>query len=557
MKLKLMPLALLTMLVVLFASCGKKSDVPVPADAGLVFHIDGASLNSKLSWDEIKQSEWFKIAHQKTDDSLAKKILEDPSASGIDIKSDLYIFMKMVGKGGYTAITGVVKDEKAFAAFVEKVMKEKKASTEGSLSVVRSEHGVLTWKKNRFVFIDDSPGMNAGTNMMGNRFDEERHVFSPDSLVKFANEVYDLKGSNSVGTNTRFAEMMKEKGDAHFWLNGEHMYKNAMPPGIFMLTKANLLFEGNVTAATMNFDNGKMTMDSKSYFNKELEALYTKYGMKNLDADMLKKIPSQNVAAVLAMNYPPEGLKAFLSLLGLDGMINSFLANEGFSIDDFIKANKGDILFAVSDFGIKPDTTGGIMTYPRQKPEANILFATSINDRPSFDKLVNLLQKKLGEMGEGASTMASRIPYALRDNWFIAGSDSATINAFGTTSYDQPFISKISGHPIGAFVDIQKFINGGKPAMDSTALLIADESLKVWQDIVFYGGEFKSKASIGHFEVNMVDKNTNSLKQLNNYISFVAKITDEAQKKRREQWNTPSMPDTLAVPPAAAPQKPN
>ena len=77
MKMRSLPIACLLMLVLFAVSCSKKSDVPVPADAAMVVHIDGASLNSKLSWEEIQQSEWYKLANEKTTDSLAKKVRND------------------------------------------------------------------------------------------------------------------------------------------------------------------------------------------------------------------------------------------------------------------------------------------------------------------------------------------------------------------------------------------------------------------------------------------------------------------------------------------------
>lgn len=55
MKLKLTSLAFLATLVIVFASCSNKASVPVPEDAAIVIHIDGASLSSKLPWEEIKK----------------------------------------------------------------------------------------------------------------------------------------------------------------------------------------------------------------------------------------------------------------------------------------------------------------------------------------------------------------------------------------------------------------------------------------------------------------------------------------------------------------------
>ena len=144
--------------------------------------------------------------------------------------------------------------------------------------------------------------------------------------------------------------------------------------------------------------------------------------------------------------------------------------------------------------------------------------------------------------------MASNIPYQLKDNWFIAGSDSASVFSFGTTTTEQPFVAKFKGHPVAGFVDIQKFVTGAKPMMDSTALMIADESLKTWQDIVFYGGEFKNDATETHMEISLVDKNTNSLKQLNNYLGVVARVMDAHEKKKKLEMGPYSAPDSVVAP---------
>ncbi|HEX6191472.1 MAG TPA: DUF4836 family protein [Chitinophagaceae bacterium] len=559
MKMRTLPIACLLMLVLFAVSCSKKSDVPVPADAAFVLHIDGASLNSKLSWEEVQQSEWYKIANERTTDSFAKKVLSDPSNSGIDIKSDIYLFVKKSGHNGYLAVVGNVKDEKAFSSSMSKVMEVSAPTKEGELSVIRKDNNVITWKGNRFVLVASNPGMRMDSPLSGMEGPPSNQPgLTPDSLVKFANEVYAMKGENSVGTDKRFTDLLSRKGDAHFWVNGGNLYSGALPAAM-ALTKAELLFKGNVTGAVVNFENGKISIDAKSYYNKELAALYKKYSMKNLDEAMFKMIPSQNVAAVFAMNYPPEGLKEFVSLLGLDGLINMFLSKEGFSLDEFIRANKGEVMLSVSDFGVtstlpySTDTTMPPGMYKgMQKPTAKILFAASVNDKAAFQKMIDILKNTLTkEGGASANAMASKIPYQLKDNWFIAGSDSASVFSFGTTATEQPFVAKFRGHPIGGFIDIQKFITGARPMMDSTALIIADESLKTWQDVVFYGGEFKNDATETHMEISMVDKNTNSLKQLNNYFGVVARVADAQEKQRKlDRENYPTIDSVVAPRPA-------
>ena len=89
-----------SLLALLISSCGKKTaDVLIPENAVMVFHINAASLSSKLSWDEIKNSEWFKLANKEgSANDFEKKMLDDPENSGIDLKSDMYSSVQMSGK---------------------------------------------------------------------------------------------------------------------------------------------------------------------------------------------------------------------------------------------------------------------------------------------------------------------------------------------------------------------------------------------------------------------------------------------------------------------------
>jgi hypothetical protein len=70
-----------------------------------------------------------------------------------------------------------------------------------------------------------------------------------------------------------------------------------------------------------------------------------------------------------------------------------------------------------------------------------------------------------------------------------------------------------------------------------------DESLKMWNNIIASGGDFKDNAYTSHTEINLINKDTNSLKQLNHYFNEMYKL-EEAQKKE----STRTL-DSLLVPP--------
>jgi hypothetical protein len=557
MKPRLLSFAVLGLLVIFVSSCSKKSNLPIPADAAVVVRFNGASLQKKLSIAEIKSSAWYQMMMQEgTHDEYAKKILDNPELSGVDMNADAFVFIQVRSAGSYSAFTCAINDEKKFAEFVSNVHKGAAAQKSGDLSYVASNDVVVTWNGKRALILgsmDAAGKMNKyGANPM-----QPQTKYGTDSLLIFAKNTYDLSGSGSLGNDDRFASLMKEDGDIQMWFNGERLYGGNLP-SVVALSKASTLLQGNVSCMNLTFEDGKIKVHSTGYVNKDLAALFKKYDRKNIDEDMLKMLPAGKVNGVLIMNYPPEGLKEFLSMLGVDGLINMFLADAGFGIDDFVKANKGDLMLAAMDFnwssraaamGMSPMDS---ISMP-QRPTAKIFFATSINDRPSFDKLVSVLTEKLGGGKNMGSQMMQHIPYTIKGNTFVTGTDSVGVFSFGATSTNHDFISKIKGHPMGAYIDIESMITGSIPAIassDSVTTNIATESAKFWQDLYMYGGEFKGNSSEAYTEINLVDKTTNSLKQLNNYFGMIAMRIKAEDKKAREQEGIKLPSDTIVTVPA-------
>lgn len=524
-------LGLVAFALVLIASCSTadKSGIAIPKDAAIVLHINTSSLSSKLSWKEIQQTNWFKEAYAEANDSLAKKMLDNPENSGINTETDLVFFVKRQGKNGYGVFAGGLKNADAFEAFNKKIKPSATSSKDGALTILKMDKdAIVAWNDTRFIYVGD-PHLN---DLDRYQEGEPKTSLTSDSLVNFAKGLFNLETSQSLTSDDKFSSLLKENGDVHLWVNAENLYGNMLSEVTAMIQNFTKLTEGNISAMTLNFDNGKIDVKAKTYYNKELGKLYEKYKMKNIDADALARIPSENVTGVFAMNYPPEGLKEFLKLLGVDGVVNGFLGEVGYSVDEFVKANKGDLLVAVSDFEIKTEQVtipsyeegGTPYTYNKTDPSVKVLFATSVNDKPAFDKLVSIVKAKTGE-ARGGVDFFSKISYSLNDKWFAAGNSEEQVNKFlaGGANNKQAFIGKLTGHPMGMYVDLQKILKASEAAStDSTLKTILSESVKMWEDVVATGGEINDGAISSHFEINLVDKNTNSLKQLNQYSDRLA-----------------------------------
>ena len=323
---------------------------------------------------------------------------------------------------------------------------------------------------------------------------------------------------------------MKKNGDIHFWMNGEELNKGgAANPALAMLNM-NKLYEGSITAATVNFENGKILLEAKSYAGKELTGLYKKYGGKNFDETMIKRLPVKELAAVFAMSFKPEGIKELLKVLGVDGLANMGLAQLGINLDEFIKANKGDILIAVTGLQQKNLTDSSAAVTNNSFIQPDVIFSTSIADKDAFNLLI-----KAGEKIGNNIPANFPLAYNTDGKYFAIGNTKENIDKYitGGSNNSFDFLSKINNNPFGGYVNLQYILKAFETSFskDSAAKVVYEASLKMWDNIYMKGGNFEDGGMVQSGEINLMDKSTNSLKQLNQYIGLLSKIKIEQDKK--------------------------
>lgn len=517
---------------IIFSSCGKKSNKEgryVPAEAAAVVLVNGESISAKLPWEEIKQNELFKKVYADTSlEAYVKNVLDNPENTGIDMKKNLLFFVQRDSTGGYIAFEGTVKDAAKFQDYNNKVIKNAVASEKEGIHFITDKKMTSSWDKEKFVLVIDAPEMS-GRNKFSNIYDSAYTPSAPPArnTIATATSIYNLEEKNSLGKDEKFSKLVSDKKDVYFWLNVKSLYEGNA--GVAALSMLNLgkLYEGSFYTGSMNFENGRIDVDFTSYAGKELSDIYKKYSGSKLNTEMIKRIPTKDVGFLFAMSFKPEGLKEFIKLLGVEGFINIGAAQAGLTFDDFIKANKGDILLSVSD--IKKDSFGG--------PKVNALFAASVGDKPSFEKLVNaanLLAR--GKMGSDADKMVS---YSLGDQYFSIGTDKATVNKFLNTANNNnfSFIDKASGSPSLFYINIPVIMTGlaGDSKRDSLDEIVYQTSLKTWETIIATSSGYQDGGMSQHLEINLSDKNINSLKQLNQYIGKLGSVQEE-KRKRMNAW---------------------
>ncbi|MGI8584134.1 MAG: DUF4836 family protein [Chitinophagaceae bacterium] len=533
---------------IFISSCGKKNNLGkmIPKEAAVIVHFNSKSILSKLSWEEIKKSYWYN--HLMSDSSIpatSKAFIDDPDKTGIDLKSDILFFVLKPSSAGQGVVEGSLKDSKAFADFIKNMHPTATISKDGELNIFKTDTAVIGWNNESFAFVtglDSHKFQNRDTLNDSTNMAVPLVLPSSDSLVSVCKSLFLLKEDNSLYKNERFAKLMDEDGDIHFLLNTNELSKGSMagqPPGMAGMVNLDKFLVDNISTGSINFQDGKIAGNHKQYFSKELSDILKK-GEGNINTDMIKRLPSQNLAAVFSLHFTPGSLLEIIKLTGLDGFINLFLSSKGLSLDDVVKATKGDILFAVNDITIKNDTLKlkglkDTLSDYYNTTDVKYLFAVAVGDKDAFNKMISV-GKELGK------DVAPKNSFTKMDGKYYAASNSQdAINKYFSGPQSNPdFLSKINNHPMGAFVDIQMILKAvqTKMAKDSIGKVYYDRNISMWNNLYVTGGEYKDGALVSNGELNLIDKTTNSLKQLNQYIDDISKVAIEEKKKNKGKWHT-------------------
>ena len=134
----------------------------------------------------------------------------------------------------------------------------------------------------------------------------------------------------------------------------------------------------------------------KRYVSASFDSIYKKYPLKNINTELLKKLPAGHPIFIVSFNFSPEMLNEILTKEGADKYIDS-ASKQKIKIDDILSAIKGDITLAgmkVYEFTEEDSVTQALNGM-------QVFLTGHINDKEKFKTLSDFTRKeKSGYYGD-------------------------------------------------------------------------------------------------------------------------------------------------------------
>lgn len=528
----------------------------IPKDALLVGAVDMNKMAKKMIWNAVTGSAMFEEMQKDFKNEKSKEAMKDFSSIGLNQGSTIYFFYTgSLRRDSKICFLVGMKNQTQFEEFIQKNMEGIKVQPHDGYKSAQIESSVYAaWNEDVAMFF---PMRSETTDTSGidTQFDTESdstfnamtmnsapEFNTTSSIETFLKTAFKLTKENSVVALPNFKTLQNDGHDVSIWANYEEIFNqnqdlNTSEMQAFIKKD---YFKDAALATGIDFEKGTTAITMDYFMSKDLADIYKKYSNQNVNEDLIKKIPSNDVAFIAAYNFQPQMIQDFLKKFSLDGLANLGLMMIGTSMDKIASTFKGDMVFTVTDINIKdtiqkiPDTDIELVV----EPQMNFSFAMAIKDESAVDELLNKGVKQSILTKEGTMyTMSGGTIMKNKDLLvFSSKKDMAEkfLNGKQNTGDAIPndVMKNLKSNPMAMYLDMKKIMQF-IPEQDMTAedKELLTETKNMFTYIEMYGGKMKNNAN--HFEGNVFfsNKEENSLIQLLNLAMKLKKNEDAKQAK--------------------------
>ena len=505
----------ITTIVLCVTSCSRnasKLTKYIPKDAAVVAGINAKNITEKLATGNMNLDTLAVLLSKNDGDSTGDMNKWDEiKSSGLDLSAEFYAFGKSSNSimDGRSSTMGIVASLKDVAAF-EKYLKTKKPTGEikngGDYSYLAlGDDFIAGWKNDVAILVNVHGGKAApGVYSTG------EGTLSQQLLTK----LFAQGESESVESIEAFKNVEKEQGDMFFYTNA------SAGQGSFSalsLIKVGDLVADAYTTGTVNFGNGNVTATFTGYSGKALGDILEKYPSHEIDITSVDRYPLQ-VNGFMAMSFDPKIIGEIVKFAGAEEIASQMLANYNLSLDDILKAFKGDITVAAT---ITNETEPTIPGQPMAKPPVKYVVNAAIGEKAAYDKVITALNAKgvqLPKNGVLELPIMGHMAVSITDKNLVVASDLDVLQKYLNTGVQKGSLpsdikEKITGKSFAMYVDVDEMLKAASQhGFNAEGAEAAQDTAKqIVRDFMATADKVKGRIAKGNAELRLFNEKQNSL----------------------------------------------
>ncbi len=543
----------------LFSACKKKGPDQtkfIPKNASLVLSVNTGSLKDKLKQNEPALENILRnMTGSDTAIGRGKQEWEALMNAGINLEESIYLWIKENERGSENRNTGmqpimsvvaVLKDQDKFESYVKSKIPGAGIKKEKNYSyVLKDGETLVAWGKDIVLLLSQRDGFNSNR-----AYDSIAVNFAPPlspkssvsgNLAAVAEAVFNQKESESISTITEFADLAQQKADVTLWINSGEGIQNFS----FPLPKVKELAENNFTAATLQFEEGKIVVNSKSYAGKALKNILKEYAGPEVNFNLIQKYPSNNVNGFMVFAFNPQIFAAIVRYMEVGALADSYLTRfmqQDFTLQQALSAFKGDIAVVVSD--VAPANLNGAPAQGLQRgnaPSGKMILTATVGDATQLNKMldrlvtINMLEKVNGLYRPKGVPSNFGLTASVTNQQLTIASDNEILNGYtssNTTANKNLVMDEMKGKAAAAYLNIESILSAmsATSTSNSNADSILPYAKQTFKDIQATVKNFDGDHIEGLFELRFKNEKENSLSSL---LRFLSNSSDAARKNRQ------------------------
>jgi len=327
---------------IMTVSCGSDSSDKVilqyTTDKTLaIVKINLDQLDKKLPKEEMLKDDSKKLSASEKE---KMELFLNADKNGIDIEKPLYIVTEQNDKGFAFSFFGWLSDQAKFETNFSKIS-GKKITIDKTKNLIYADSELIGGIKDKMIVLARGEG-NPMEGMYG------RVPANGGALTeKFYTDLWARKPLEDKNTVAQIEKSLEAKADISTWVNLYGVI-NTVSKGYIETLAVNKLLLNSGIGFNLNFEEGKIKLNTNTFFNEDLKKLVEQYYKgKSVDYSIVKNI-DLDTAKSFGIGYVSfDFMKHLVKEAGFEAMVNNVLESQGLTFEEITAALNGNYAFVM------------------------------------------------------------------------------------------------------------------------------------------------------------------------------------------------------------------